>query len=55
MISQGVKPELITTKGFGENGRVAPNNTPAGRAQNRRVEISLATPTANADLDQLPT
>lgn len=44
MISQGVKPELIAAKGFGENDPVAPNNTPAGRAQNRRIEISLATP-----------
>ena len=40
MISQGVKPELIAAKGFGENDRVAPNTTPAGGAQNRRGEIA---------------
>jgi chemotaxis protein MotB len=44
MIAQGVKPDLISAKGFGESDPVAPNNTPAGRAQNRRVEISIATP-----------
>jgi chemotaxis protein MotB len=44
IISQGVRPELISAKGFGESDPVAPNNTPAGRAQNRRVEISIATP-----------
>jgi chemotaxis protein MotB len=44
MITQGVRPELISAKGFGESDPVAANSTPAGRAQNRRVEISLATP-----------
>jgi chemotaxis protein MotB len=42
LISQGFRPELITTKGFGDANPVAPNDTAAGRAQNRRVEISLA-------------
>jgi chemotaxis protein MotB len=42
LISQGVKPELISAKGWGDAQPVAPNNTPQGRAQNRRVEISLA-------------
>jgi len=42
LISQGVKPELISAKAHGEADPVAPNTTPAGRAQNRRVEITLA-------------
>jgi chemotaxis protein MotB len=42
MISQGVKPNLITAYGFGEADPVASNETAAGRAQNRRVEITLA-------------
>jgi chemotaxis protein MotB len=42
LISQGVKPELISAKGWGDTQPVAPNNTPQGRAQNRRVEIALA-------------
>jgi chemotaxis protein MotB len=42
LISHGVKPELLSAKGYGEADPVAPNTTPAGRAQNRRVEITLA-------------
>jgi chemotaxis protein MotB len=42
MLSQGVKPDLISAKGFGDTNPVASNGTPQGRAQNRRVEMSLA-------------
>ena len=42
MISQGVKPSLISAQGFGEANPVASNDTPEGRAQNRRVELTLA-------------
>jgi chemotaxis protein MotB len=42
MILQGVKPNLITTQGFGDADPVASNDTAAGRAQNRRVELTLA-------------
>jgi chemotaxis protein MotB len=41
LISQGVKPDLVSAKGFGEADPVASNNTAQGRAQNRRVELSL--------------
>jgi chemotaxis protein MotB len=41
LISQGVKPDLISAKGFGDADPVAPNTTPQGRAQNRRVELSV--------------
>jgi chemotaxis protein MotB len=41
LISQGVKPDLVSAKGFGEADPVASNNTTQGRAQNRRVELSL--------------
>jgi len=43
MISQGVKPSLISAQGFGEADPVASNSTAEGRAQNRRVELNLAT------------
>jgi OmpA-OmpF porin, OOP family len=33
---------MMTTKGWGDQGPVASNATPAGRAQNRRVEITFA-------------
>lgn len=42
LISQGVNPQLVSAHGYGESDPVAPNDTAAGRAQNRRVEITLA-------------
>jgi chemotaxis protein MotB len=42
MISQGVNPSLVSAQGFGEKDPVASNDTPDGRAQNRRVELTLA-------------
>jgi chemotaxis protein MotB len=41
LISQGVNPNLVVAKGFGDADPVASNATPEGRAQNRRVELSL--------------
>jgi chemotaxis protein MotB len=41
LISQGLKPDLVSAKGFGDANPVAPNDTAQGRAQNRRVELSL--------------
>lgn len=43
MISQGVKPDLVSAKGFGESNPIASNDTPEGKAQNRRVELTIAT------------
>jgi len=42
MISQGVKPNLASAQGFGDSNPVASNDTPEGRAQNRRVEVTLS-------------
>jgi chemotaxis protein MotB len=42
LISQGVNPSLVSAQGFGEADPVASNDTPQGRAQNRRVELMLA-------------
>ena len=38
---QGVNPNLISAQGFGESNPVASNDTPEGRAQNRRIEVTL--------------
>ena len=46
MISQGVKPNLVTAQGFGDADPVASNATPQGKAQNRRVELTLANPSS---------
>jgi len=42
MIAKGVNPALISAQGFGEADPVASNDTPEGREQNRRVELTLA-------------
>jgi outer membrane protein OmpA-like peptidoglycan-associated protein len=39
LVRGGVSAELISSKGLGEAQPVATNDTPAGRQQNRRVEI----------------
>jgi chemotaxis protein MotB len=42
MTSQGVNPSLASAQGFGDANPVASNDTAEGRAQNRRVELTLA-------------
>jgi outer membrane protein OmpA-like peptidoglycan-associated protein len=42
LILQGVKPDLVSAQGFGDRNPVASNDTAQGRAQNRRVELTLA-------------
>ena len=42
LISQGVKPDLVSAVGHGESDPIATNNTPQGRAENRRVDITVA-------------
>jgi len=42
LIAQGVDPQTITAKGFGEARPVADNSTAAGRQKNRRVEIIVS-------------
>lgn len=41
LISQGVNPSRVTTRGAGPDQPVASNNTESGRQQNRRVEVNL--------------
>jgi outer membrane protein OmpA-like peptidoglycan-associated protein len=42
LIADGVSASRITTRGVGASVPVATNDTPEGRAQNRRVEIVVA-------------
>ena len=44
LVSQGVNPSLVSAQGGGDADPVASNDTPQGRAQNRRVELTLAGP-----------
>jgi chemotaxis protein MotB len=44
--SQGMNPNILSAKGFGDTHPVASNDTPEGRAQNRRIEIVMEGPGA---------
>jgi chemotaxis protein MotB len=44
--SKGVNPNIISAKGFGDTHPVASNDTPDGRAKNRRIEIVMEGPGA---------
>jgi chemotaxis protein MotB len=46
LVSQGVNPNIISAKGFGETHPVAPNDTPANQAKNRRIVITVQGPGA---------
>ena len=48
LISQGVNPNVISAKGFGDTRPEASNDTPQGRAANRRIEITIQGPGAPA-------
>jgi outer membrane protein OmpA-like peptidoglycan-associated protein len=41
LINDGVQPVRIDTVGYGETRPIASNDTPQGRQQNRRVELTL--------------
>ncbi|BBC71380.1 membrane protein [Altererythrobacter sp. B11] len=51
LVSRGVSRARIETVGYGEQYPVASNDTPEGRAQNRRVEIRI-TPVTEQDVNK---
>ena len=44
LVSRGIDPARLTAKGYGPANPVASNDTPEGRAKNRRVEFRALTP-----------
>jgi outer membrane protein OmpA-like peptidoglycan-associated protein len=42
LTQQGMQQGSVTTKGFGKTQPIAPNDTAAGRQQNRRVELVIS-------------
>lgn len=53
LVENGIDDNLITTRGLGESNPVTSNETKAGRAQNRRVEVEIRG--AKRTLEQAPT
>jgi chemotaxis protein MotB len=49
MIEHGMPSTQVAAAGYGEQDPVAPNDTPAGRELNRRIEIILV-----PNLSELP-
>ena len=47
LVSKGIEKNRVYTEGKGEKQPVADNNTAAGRAKNRRVEIEVVGTRAN--------
>jgi len=45
LTAKGIDPNIISAKGRGDTHPVAPNETREGRAQNRRIEVSVEQPT----------
>jgi outer membrane protein OmpA-like peptidoglycan-associated protein len=41
LVKKGINPQRISYKGLGESKPIAPNDTPEGRALNRRIEFTL--------------
>jgi OOP family OmpA-OmpF porin len=41
LASNGISPQRMTVQGMGENFPIASNSTPAGRQQNRRVDVTI--------------
>ncbi len=42
LMAQGIAPDSVTTRGFGESQPTASNETSAGRQENRRVELVVS-------------
>jgi len=46
LVAQGIDRNIISAKGFGDTHPLAPNDTPANRARNRRIVITIQGPGA---------
>jgi chemotaxis protein MotB len=46
LVAQGIDAKIVSAKGFGETHPVSPNDTPEGRAANRRIVITVQGPGA---------
>jgi flagellar motor protein MotB len=44
LTSKGINPSIVSAKGRGDTHPAAPNDTPKGRAENRRIEVVVEQP-----------
>jgi len=44
LVAHGVSARRLSSRGFGSEQPIAPNDTPDGRARNRRVEFRVLGP-----------
>jgi chemotaxis protein MotB len=51
LIDQGISADRLSAAGYGEFKPVAGNDTPEGRARNRRVDLVIAPPPADLSAD----
>src|SRR5437867_2291100 len=49
LVARGIAPERIATRGYGPKYPIVENDTPAGRQQNRRVEVLVLNEAPSAD------
>jgi outer membrane protein OmpA-like peptidoglycan-associated protein len=42
LVARGIAAQRLTAKGYGKSAPIATNDSDAGRAQNRRVELACA-------------
>lgn len=49
LIDKGIAPERITTRGYGKQHPIAPNDTKLGRQNNRRVEVIILKEGVNSE------
>ena len=49
LVSSGIDPKILTTKGFGKSNPRVPGDTPQARAKNRRVEIGIVDSTLRVE------
>jgi chemotaxis protein MotB len=45
LVSKGIDPNVVSGKGRADTHPLAPNDTKAGRAENRRIEVVAEQPT----------
>lgn len=50
LIRAGINPQRMAARGMGENNPIVPNDSPAHRAENRRVEIAVVPPLSQSSI-----